>query len=545
MNVLGLHLGHDTTAALIVNDRLVASVQKERLTRIKHDRGFLPKMLDDCLAIGGISFEEIDYVSVSLFSGADSDILYQNSSDYWGITIKKEGLSYRNGPRQLTPWACEKGITVKYKGIEKPAYQIQHHVAHAASVFYTSSYDKAIALTYDGSGVPDNTTSLICIGEGTKIKPDICPALNGALLYGQISYSIYKDFYSSGKLMGIAAYGKPSVYKDKFMENPSVAGMIDNLSGITDRENWSSFYKNHWTNIKDIAASAQKWMEEDVKRVLSYIEEKFGDVNLVVSGGGVLNVLCNRIIYDRFPSLFSNPFVQDEGIAHGGALYVLHHIHNKPRQKYTMAELSFLGDGDSSWAWTKSTQLHLETEIDIKEIAKDLSESKVVLWHQGRSEAGPRALTHRSIFAEATNKMKKRVSIDIKGREEYRPLAPIVLEEDCEEYFDVKPNPLTEVMLLNAKVLSKKIPGVTHIDGTARVQTISKEFNPIVHKLLTEYKKITGIPVLINTSLNIQGQPICETEFDTLWTFDNCEAEVCVINNKVYRKPLKAKKEEK
>jgi len=132
--------------------------------------------------------------------------------------------------------------------------------------------------------------------------------------------------------------------------------------------------------------------------------------------------------------------------------------------------------------------------------------------------------------------MRDRVSINIKGREPYRPLAPIVTEEDCQEYFDIEPNPLTELMLVEANVLKDSIPAVTHINGTARVQTISKKFNPSVHGLLTEFKKLTGIPVLINTSLNIQGQAICDTPRDTLWTFKNCIADFCVIDGQTYVK---------
>ena len=543
MNILGLHLGHDATAALIVDNRLVSMIEKERLTRKKYDRGFMPEMVDRCLELGGIGFVDIDYVAVSLSVGPDEspDI---RLDDLWGITITKDGKRYINGPRQLN-WEYEDGITVRYEGIDKPAFQIQHHIAHAAASFYVSDFKNAISLTYDGSGPPDEQTSLICKCKDTKINVEGVPNMTGALLYGVICRFVFGSWRDSGKWMGLAAYGEPNYYMDKFMDDTSINGITKNLNKYWENpKEWAKLYKSFTTKIKDLAASTQKWMEENLKIVLNFIEKEYGRTNIIIGGGGALNVICNRMIYDRFP-VFCTPFTKDDGLAAGGALYVLHYIMGIKRQKYTTRDITFLGNGDSSWEWTSSTQLHLKTQIDIKSIAQDLADGKVVLWHQGRSEVGPRALSHRSIFASPVNyEMKQYVSEHIKGRESYRPLAPIVLAEDCEEWFDVKPCAMTDLMLLNAKVKKPDlIPAVVHIDGTARVQTITKEFNPIVYDLLSEFKKLTGIPVLINTSLNIQGQAICDSERDTLWTFDNCDADICVINNEVHRKNKKEEKE--
>jgi len=542
MNILGLHLGHDASAALIKDNRIVSLVERERLTRIKYDRGFMPELIDK--ALGDLRFKDLDYVTVSLCAGTEfyNAIHY---SDLWGLTIKRNGEKYNNGPRNMDPWDCEDGITVKFDGVEKPAFQVQHHVAHAAASFYTSGFDKAISLTYDGSGLPENQTSLLCKCEGNRIETVGSPCLNGALLYASVCKFMYGSWRDSGKLMGLSAYGKPTYFHQSYLDDPTILSMLDTLNKEwTKPEEWKEIYAKSWKEKKivNIAASTQTWMEKDTERALDYVEKYYGkEVPIVIGGGGALNVLANRIIYDRHP-LFSVPFVKDDGMAIGGPLYILHHVLDVPRETYTMKDLTFLGQGKDDWErwesyeWNYSTQIHTSTENKLARIAKFLSEGKVVLWHQDRSEAGPRALTHRSIFAKA-NGMKKRVSEDIKGREEYRPLAPIVLDKDCTDWFDVSPNPLTEIMLLNAKVKQKdKIPDVTHVDGTARVQTISKEFNPIVYNLLEEYKKITGVPVLINTSLNIQGQAICETERDTMWTFDNCDADVCVINNNIYLK---------
>lgn len=524
MNILGLHLGHDSCACVIKDDRLVSVIERERLTRIKYDRGFCPEMVDEALRLANIRFKDIDYVAVSICSGqmegGDTRL-----DDLWGLSIFKNGKPYRKGPRQLNPWACEDGIKVTFDNIEKPAYQVQHHVAHIASSFYVSNFDKAAGLSYDGSGPPANQISLVCQCYGTDIEVDYVPQINIGPYYGIIARWVFGSWYHSGKIMGLSAYGEPDYFNDYFIEKPDIDAITRNMRDYFPAR--SDFGSTWDTNVsKNASASIQTWLEKDIQRAVGKIQKKHGKVNLVISGGCALNVIANRWIFDQQP-VFMSPFVKDSGIAVGGALYVLHHIHKKPRQKYTTKEICFLGRGEDV---PISDQVIIET-------VQRLANEGIVLWHQGRAEIGPRALTHRSIFADPrTVEMRDRVSIDIKGREPYRPLAPIITEEDCQEYFDIEPNQLTELMLIEAKVLKSTIPAVTHINNTARVQTISKEFNPAVHELLTEFKKLTGVPVLINTSLNIQGQAICDTPRDTMWTFKNCIADFCVIDGKTYIK---------
>ena len=536
LNILGLHIGHDACAAVVKEGRLVSMIEKERLTRVKYARGFSHEMVDIALNIAGITYRDIDYVAISMATGC-LDTSHMRPADYWGVTFRKNGKRYTNGPRQLEdPWEYEDGIEVIIDGISKPGYQVQHHVAHIASSFYLSPFDTAMGVSYDGSGKPDEQSSYMMKCEGNKLKEGVCPFLNVALLYAHVCLNMYNSWRDSGKLMGLSAWGEPEYYYEMFHNKPQIDSL---LKFLYDYFPSPPMYKmlpwDHKIN-KNVATSVQKWFEEDVKRVFKDIKG-----NIVTSGGGALNVISNRWIYDRNP-LFITPFPKDSGLAVGGALYVLHHIFDYPRQDYTVKEIAFLGDGDESWEMTDSTACHFLASLDIVEIAKEIAKGSVVLWHQGRAEVGPRALTHRSIFADArTREMKIRVSEHIKGREPYRPLAPIVLAEDCEEWFDISPNVLTEMMLINAKVKSDKVPGITHVDGTARVQTITKEFNPFVHRLLQEYKKITGIPILINTSLNIHGQAISQTERDTQWIFDNCSAEICVINDRVFKKDIKVK----
>jgi carbamoyltransferase len=526
MNVLGLHFGHDASAAVIKDNRLVSLIARERLTRVKYDRGFLPAMVDEALSIAKLKFIDIDYVALSLSSGGDMEPKIR-PSDFWGITVRKDGKDYRKGPRQLDPWECEDGLEVIYGGVKKPAYHVQHHIAHAASSYYTSSFSNAISLSYDGSGRPAEQTSLVCKCNGTNVFSSGVPNINAALMYGVISESMLGRWHDSGKLMGLAAYGIPEYINDTCIEDMTIDGMFSYINRhFPEPTLMREKYLESWKSKECVntAASVQKYMQENINLVLEFLESEGKVENVVLSGGGALNVICNRSLTDRY-NVFAPPFVKDDGLSAGAALYILHHVHGAKREKYCSHDLAFLG-GDK-----------YRFDVGVMNIAEDLAQGKVVLWHQSRSEAGPRALTHRSIIADARfPAIKKRVSMQIKGREEYRPLAPIVPADDCQDWFDVKPSVMTEFMLSNARVLSDKIPGVTHVDGTARVQTITADFNFQIWSILKKFKELTGIPVLVNTSLNIQGQAICETEEDTLWTFENCDAEVAVINGRVYRK---------
>ena len=524
MNILGLQLGHDSASALIVDDRLVGMIERERLTRVKYDRAFMPEMIDEVLKLGGISFFDIDYVVASLCSGQQIEPRLKKS-DLWGLTITRDGEPYNHGPRQLNPWEIEDRIEVKFDGITKPAYQVQHHIAHVASSYYLSNFDKAIGLSYDGSGAPENQMSLMCQCKGNRVDLLGVPMVGIGAAYGLVATWMFDSWHDSGKVMGLSAYGEPEYFYDVMVKEPGIMHIIYNFKKyLPDLE---PLREAGWESKvgRNTAASIQKWLEESVQCVARGIKEQQEEQPLVISGGCSLNVIINRYLHDNFPDIYCAPFPKDSGVAPGGALYVLHHIHNRPRQNYTTQEVAFLGRGEGT------------ADCDVKAVAKELHKGQTVLWHQGRAEVGPRALTHRSIFADPRVLYHKEfVSEKIKGRESYRPLAPIVLAEDCSKYFDIEPCTLSEFMLVNAKVTSKEIPAVTHVDGTARVQTVSKEFNPVVHELLTEFKALTGCPVLINTSLNIQGQAICDTERDTLWTFDNCDAGVCVVDGEVYKK---------
>lgn len=498
MNILGLHIGHDTAACLIKNNRLVTMIEKERLTRVKHDRGYCVEIVDYVLE--DMNIEELDAVVVSI-----------NPQDADTIVAEKNGIKYVNGPREMSRFDYEE-FDIWIKGVKLPAFQVQHHISHIASGYYLSGFDSAQAFSYDASYWPEEQTSLRCVAKGNKIESAGTLHLNAGIFYDQCTRMIFGDWTYAGKTMGLAAWGKPK-------KIPYVPKSITETMAMSKEIIQRAKYG------EDLAATTQLWLENDVKRVLE--EHLQPSIPIIASGGTALNVVANRHFYNTGNDVFIPPFCTDAGIAVGGALYVLHHIYNQPLEKYTSAQIAFLGKDYG----TRSPEHNLDQVIET------LLSGGAVFWHQGSSEVGPRALTHRSIFGRPDSiEVKKHISERIKGREDFRPVAPIIKAEACSKYFDINACKLTDFMLVNAKVLDERLKGITHVDGTARVQTVSKEFNPTVWKLLDMMEQATGIPILINTSLNIAGEPICETQEETLNAFKRAGAELLWLDGEIFKK---------
>jgi carbamoyltransferase len=499
MNILGLHIGHDAAACLIKNNRLVCMIEKERISRAKHDRGYSIEMVE--YVLGDMKVEELDVVVVSI-----------NPKDADTIVAEKDGKKYVNGPRNMSKFDYEE-FDIWIKGVKLPAFQVQHHISHIASGYYLSNFDSAQCISYDASYSPEEQTSLKCMALGNKIELVGTLNLNAGIFYDQCTRAIFGDWTYAGKTMGLAAWGKPK--KIPY----AIKSVVETVA----------MSKEIISNIKygeDLAATTQAWLEKDVKRVID--QHVQASMPIVVSGGTALNVVANRLYYDTGNDVFIPPFCTDAGIAVGGALYVLHHIYNQPREKYTSKQIAFLGN---------DTGMGLQQE-GLDQVVEALLSGNAVFWHQGGSEVGPRALTHRSILGRPDSlKVKKHISEEIKGREVFRPIAPIVKIEACSKYFDVTPCHLTDFMLVNAKVLDDRLVGITHVDGTARVQTVSKEFNPTVWKLLDMMEQATGIPVLINTSLNIAGEPICETHAETLNAFKRAGTGLLWLDGEIHHSP--------
>ena len=532
---------HDSAAAILKDGHVVAAVEEERFSRKKFDDGFPRMAIDWCLKEAGITPEQIN--SVAFY---DKPVLkFERLLDNY-IAVAPRGLySFLNViPKWLHKrlWIKEE-IKKHMRGYQGDIIFPEHHMSHAAHTFFTSPFDEAAILTVDGVG--EWSTSSFGSAENTSIKltNDIRWPHSIGMFYSAFTYFLgFKVNEGEYKLMGLSAYGKPKYYDlilneildvkndgslhlnlkyfaftyDKVMTNQKFA----ELFGIPRREEDAKAEQIHY----DIGASAQKVLEDIMLKMVNHVHKKTGMKNLCLGGGVALNGVANyRILKEGpFESVHIPPSPGDGGSAVGCAQY-LYYIHKKQRriivqdhakriQENIYVGPSFSNDEIKSFLEENNIDYeYLTREQLLQTTAKLISEQNVVGWYQGKIEWGPRALGNRSILADPRDsKMKDVLNEKIKHRELFRPFAPSILEEYVSEYFDLNiPSPY---MLFVAKVKKPdKIPAVTHVDGTGRLQTVSREANPLYYDLINDFYKITGVPVVVNTSMNVRGEPIVNT----------------------------------
>ena len=485
--ILGLsNAHHDGSACIVKGGKILAAIECERLFKIKK-----------CKLVDSNLNETIDYVLESVG-------MVLNDIDYIAVGSSPEELL-------LTP---ENDVNIGYNlfNLNKPGCIVPHHLAHNAAAYYTSPFDTAISLSVDAScGVPQgyHLNSSICIAEGNKIKSVETPPIPYGVLYHRVCeyLGIGVPLHKVGTLMGVAPYGKP---------------IPDTDFDLEDEHEVTNLIEEDFSSAVNIAATTQKLLEQR----LLYLVEKLpaNSENLCLSGGTFLNCPANsRILKEsRFKKIHHFPGCGDSGIGIGAALYVAHNVFDQPRYEYKPHEICYLGK-----------EYKQENEIDYEYIAKRISEGAIVAWMNGRSEFGPRALGNRSLLADPRDQHNRdRLNHIIKRREWYRPFAPIVLEESYQEWFDFDvPSPF---MLYTAPVKKpQEIPAITHVDGSSRFQTVTKEGNIHIYKLIKEFEKITSVPILINTSLNGKGQPILETPEDGKEFFNNVPVDMAVIHGEI------------
>lgn len=383
-----------------------------------------------------------------------------------------------------------------------PSFVIPHHLAHCASAYYTSLFENSYCLSVDVCSQTNKiANSLVAYGEGNKLNALYCPQAMCGARYGTVTESLGLGpmLHKAGTTMGLASYGK-----------------------VFDFD-----FKSYTDDIKskmNIAATAQYILEKELLTVVNDMDD--ATENLCLSGGTLLNCNANSKIatQSKFSNFHHFPACGDDGTSVGAALYVAHHILNEPRYLYHSEDLAYLG---------KSYQVQ---EPDYKLIAEKLVKGKIIGWFQGKSEFGPRALGNRSILADPRNfHNRELINHVVKNREWFRPFAPVVLEDCYQEWFDFHiPSPY---MLYTAQVKqSEKIPAVTHVDGSARFQTVNQKSNPHYYNLIEAFGDMTGVPVLLNTSLNGNGQPILETEEEAIEFFKHSNLDLMVINGKIHYK---------
>jgi len=537
MNILGISCHyHDSAACLIRNGKAVAAAQEERFSRIKHDPTFPINAINYCLSEGRISIDDIDYIGfyekpILKFDRALHQYLETFPGSLW--------MFVKTMPSWLTEKLKVPSLVRKKLGYEGDVLFIEHHLAHAASAYLVSPFKRAAILTVDAIG--EWTSTSLGVGEAneiTMIKEIRFPHSLG-LLYSTVTahlgFRVNNDEY---KVMGLAAYGKPKYYED-FKE---IIDVKEDGSYRLDMSYFDYHRKFHMFSERfaekfgpsrtpeskieqrhmDIAASLQKITEEVLFKMLGHLYEITKTDSLCMAGGVALNSVANGKITRRAP--FKKVYIQPASTDAGGSMGVAFFIYNSilGKKRGYVLDSPFLGPSFSEnqiRRFLEQNKISYHEFRNEKEIARKTAEliyqNNIVGWFQGRMEWGPRALGNRSILANPCNpEMKDILNRKVKHREWFRPFAPVVPLEDAQRYFDVDiPVPFMTMVYPVKKEKRKFLPSVTHVDGSGRLQTIERKRNPLYYDLIREFEKLSGFPVLINTSFNVRGEPIvCSPE---------------------------------
>ncbi len=562
MYILGLScFYHDSAAALLKDGEVVAAAQEERFTRKRHDSDFPARAVRYVLKEAGIGPEQLDAVGFY-----DKPLLkFERMLETYLATFPKSFGSFRTA---MPVWMKEKLwvpslIRRELKPYKGPILFAEHHMSHAASAFLVSPFEEAAILTVDGVG--EWATSSFGVGRGTDIEmfKEIRFPHSLGLLYSAFTYYLgFKVNSAEYKVMGLAPYGKP-VHFDRVMnemlhlqEDGSFKldmKYFDYGHGLRmTSEAFHDFFggpprkPESWMSERefDIAATVQKVCEEVVLTMVRHIHKETGLTDLCMAGGVALNCVANGRIVKETPikRLFVQPAAGDAGGAVGVAHWLYNTLDKKPRGKawqhaYLGPEFSrdeIKADLDAAGAVYEE---YPQPEL-LRKTAELISQSQVVGWFQGRMEFGPRALGGRSILADPRDvNMRDTLNMKIKFREGFRPFAPSVMADKASEWFDLDCE--SPFMLLVAPVREGKrfIPSVTHVDHSARLQTVSEEQNPAYYGLMREFEKITGVPLVINTSFNVRGEPIVCTPRDAWLCFMRTNMDALAIGPFLLKKP--------
>lgn len=562
VKILGLnYFYHDSTACIVVNGKLVVAIEEERLTRVKHTYAFPYRSIKRCLDIAGLKLEEIDAVAVSI--KPTLHMLAKTGYAIRNIThakpfIKHELLRARG--RQKEFWGWVKRAWPNKRNRPK-IHMVPHHIAHIAGSFFVSPYEKAALLSLDGSG--EWGTSYLGLGEGQTIKclnESFFPHSLGSFYEAVTEFCGFRPNYDEGKTMGLAPFGNPDIFYEiasKIIEVSSEGKVQIDLSYFnyqywgrtrcsqkfydtfgSARQKDGPFQKHH----EDAAAAFQKVLEEIALKLCRILKNKTKSQYLVIAGGVGLNSVMNgRIVRESdFDDIYVMPAAGDNGTAIGAAYYVYNGVMDSPRN--FIHDNPYVGTAysqDDIDKVIKECKLKVGRHNDIaREAAKLLHEGNIIGWFQGSMEIGPRALGNRSILADPTHGgMKDKINAEVKHREAYRPFAPSVTVEAMKDYFESEVQ--APFMLKVCDVRKDKrdiLQAITHVDGSARMQTVRKDINPLYHSLLTEFGKLSGTPVLLNTSFNVMGEPIVESPYDAIRCFFSTGLDKLIIGNCVIEK---------
>ena len=551
MKILGIHsLGHDSSSCLLINGKIIACCEEERYNYKKHTREFPLLAIKDCLKIGKIDeINEIDEISLTY----DPSLIKNNSV--------RNNLPNKNEYEKYIREQLNYNNEIKW---------YSHHLCHCASVYYTSNFNNS--LIYSNDAIGEYKCSMIAQGVGSEIniihEGNSLPNSLG-LFYAAITFYLgWKPNCDEGIVMGLAPYGDNNkivpntdkTYKYYFDDMITVKNEFE----IEINTKWFSFYKERdtWVSLefnkifgesrkhndkllehhKNIACALQNKLQDIVIKQLSLLKQKYNYDNLCISGGVGLNCSLNGCIERSklFKEIYVMPASGDNGTPLGACflaysknnLLVPNQISYYTGSSFTNEEILF---------YLNKYKINYErVETPYKKIAQLLNEKKIIGWFQGGAEFGPRALGNRSILTSPfPYEMKDIVNKRVKFREEFRPFAPSISEEDVNDYFDI--NQLSPYMLMACKVkenMKNKIPAVIHVDNSARIQTVNINNNERFYKLIREFYNLTNIPVLLNTSFNVKGQPIVNTPEEAIKCFLNTNIDVLCIGDYIVKKNI-------
>ncbi len=595
MKIIGISaFYHDSAAVLINNDEIVSAVQEERFSRIKHDSSFPMKSIEYILKSNNLKVSDVDAFVFYEKPFLKFERLLETYLNFAPIGIKSF-LKF------LPTWIKQKLFIKKYiydeinkiektKNLFKKIFFSEHHMSHAASAFYPSNFKNAVILTLDGVG--EWTTSSVCVGKDNKIKkhkeihfPDSLGLLYSAFTY----YCGFKVNSGEYKLMGLAPYGEPE-FKEKIynnlinikddgsfklnlkyfsythelkMINKKFEKLFGHKSRNSTNEKLTQFHMN-------IARSIQEVLNDIIIKIILNLKKEFPYIeNLCMAGGVALNSVTNEKIQNKeiFKNIWIQPAAGDAGGALGAALsYKFNYLNQKriiKTEDFDNMKGSFLGPSFTSndiKSFLKSKNINfkeLKKDELANEVAQNLNKNKIIGLFQGKMEFGPRALGGRSIIADPRSPdMQKNCNLKIKFRESFRPFAPAILEEDSKEWFKKKEK--SPYMLFVTEILDKhkinhkkkeiygldkinfpwsNLPAITHVDYSCRLQTVSKDTNPVFYEILKKFKSLTDVPILLNTSFNIRGEPIVCSIEDSFKCFMGTDLDLLVLENfLIYKK---------
>jgi carbamoyltransferase len=591
MIILGINAYHgDASAAILVDGKLIAAAEEERFNRVKHSAGFPYQAVKYCVDAAGIGLGEIDHIAIPRDPRARlaQKVLYafrmpRFAIDRFGALVKFAGIADEvSKALDSSSPAQRRGVPLgPGEGLKAHVHRVEHHKSHLASSFFVSPFDEAAVLSVDGLG--DFATTMWGVGRGARIDIDGAITFPHSLgLYYQ-ALTQYLGFWKYGdeyKVMGLAAYGEPA-YQEEFARIVRLGDRLGFSLGLdyfihhkvganfTWREG-APVSDQLYSNVLErrlgeartedapieprhqaIAASLQVRLEDAMFSILNKLHRRTRLKRLCLAGGVAYNCVVNGRIFDETPfeDVYIAPAAGDAGLAIGAAFYVYHQLLGHPRS-FTMGHAYWgpeFGDPELREALDRRREVCERQACVVRRIedqgslcrwtAKQIAEGKIVGWFQGRMEWGPRALGNRSIVVDPRRpEMKDVLNNRIKHREPFRPFAPSILEERVGEYFvQSYPSPF---MLMTYKVRPEKrdvIPAPTHVDGTGRLQTVSVEQNPLYWRLIHEFERLTGVPVLLNTSFN-ENEPIVRTPEEALDCFLRTKMDVLVLKNYVMEK---------